>query len=415
MPSLKNNQAGWVKETRRDLQLKVALFLASPFLSMLYSLRTLNRKSSFVFLYMFCLFFGMALTTASGKTEVFTSDSASYRLKFDIWFNYYDANKFWEGLWDFLSFDGVNKDYYFEVLAFGLTRLTDNYHYFFLVVAAIYAFFMLKSLRYLVTLREFKVTIPAFILVYFFLDKGIFEINGVRFWTAYWVAIFSLFKIYVEKNNGYYFLALVTPFFHGAYWVFLGILLLHRILRRQENILIPFFVFSIFFGLVSLQLIEYIAKYLPSFLQQMVEAYTDAEYMEFRSAAGGYGWLMMTVLNYTKFAVVNLLVYLFIMNQHKIEKSDRDIFTFLLLWLAVFNMLINVPSLGWRFFPLAYPFIAYLWLRVFGIYQFRRLLLLLPVAFSWDLVDYYRSVQTYVPSDLFYQNPVILIHTFLFE
>lgn len=413
MKNLNRNLKSWAQEGEKDFQIKIILFFISPFLSMLYSLKTINKKSSFLFIYLFYLFYGMCLTTSSGKNDFFTGDSASYRLRFDNWFNYYDSSNFWDGFYDFLSFNGDTKDYYFECLAFWLTRFTDNYHYFFLVVAAIYGFFMLKSLSQLVTLPEFKLVIPAFIIIYFFLDKGIYEISGVRFWTAYWVSVFAIFKIYVENEDKYYFLILITPFFHGAYWIFVVIVLLHRLLKNWQNLLIYFFSFSVFFGLVSLQLINYISGFFPSFMQTLVEAYTDPEYLEFRSTEGGYGWWIMTILSYVKFIFVNILIYLFILNKKKIPEKEKIIFTFILFWVGIFNIVINVPSLGWRFFPLAYPFIAYLWIKVFGFQKYRGFILLLPLAFSWDLVDYFRSTRTYVPAELFYQNPFTLIVNYL--
>lgn len=410
--SLNENQRGWAKEKRNDLHLKIILFIISPFLSMLYSIRRLNTKSSFVVLYLFCLFFGMAFTTTSGRTDFVTSDSASYRLKFENWL-YYTFDNYLQGLLGFLEFDSGRKDYFFETVAFFITRITENYHFFFLAIAAIYAFFMLKSLRYLVTLKEFKVTFVGLLLVYFFLDKNIFGINGVRFWTAYWIAVYCVFKIYVDDNKKYFLLVAITPFFHGAYWVFIAIITMHQIFKSKPKILVPFFVFSIFFGLVSLQLINAVSDFMPPFLQKLIASYTDEEYIELRSTAAGYGWWTMTILENVKFVFVNLLIYLFILKQKEISQEDQKVFSFVLFWMIVFNMFINIPSLGWRFFPLAYPLIAYLWLKTFGLKKHTMVLLFLPVAFAWDIIEIYRRVQIHIPLDLFYKNPVFLIYEYL--
>lgn len=413
MKKSKEIQSGWAKETKQDYLLKVMLFIISPFISMLYSIKNINTKSSFVVLYLYCLFFGMSFTTTSGKTDLIRSDSASYRLRFDNWPSYYTVDDYFKGLFGFFKLDPGSQDYFFETIAFAVTRLTENYHYFFLVIAAIYAFFMLKSLRYLVTLKEFKVGVVGLILVYFFLDKGIFNINGVRFWTAYWIAIFSLFKIYIDNNRKYYLLAMITPFFHGAYWLFFVIVLLHQLFRNKQKIIISFFIFSMFFGLISIQFINVISDYLPLVLQKLVSSYTDEEYIDLRNVTGGFGWWIKEILTTFKLFLINLLIYLFILNKNKILNKDKYILTFIILWVAIFNMFISVPSLGWRFLPIAYPFIAYLWFKVFGTIRYRYVVLLLPLAFFWDLIDYSRRIGNHIPLDIFYQSPIILTYKYL--
>lgn len=87
--------------------------------------------------------------------------------------------------------------------------------------------FMLLSFKFLVGEEAFKYSWVCLLLAYFFIrGNGIFNINGCRFWTASWIAIYCNFQLFRNGNRKYLALALLTPMVHSSYWFYLIMLAL---------------------------------------------------------------------------------------------------------------------------------------------------------------------------------------------
>ena len=100
--------ATWLKESNHDKANKVILFLISPFLAFVYSLKRIKTKSSYVVFFLFSIFFGMAFSVQSGKRGDVTIDGAAYRERFDI-YKLVSHREFTENFKDFLTFSEERK------------------------------------------------------------------------------------------------------------------------------------------------------------------------------------------------------------------------------------------------------------------------------------------------------------------
>lgn len=405
----------WPKEKRQDVSIKILLFLVSPFFASLYSLRRIKTKSSCLVFFLTFVFFGMAFSVISGKEGLggYGFDGEHYRSTFEG-FKYVTNWEFVEGFKGFLSFDEGKKDYYFETVAFYVSRFTDNYHVMFMVVAIIFAFFALKSFRFLIAEEKIDASLSSYILIYLFTFNQIFNINGVRFWTAAWIAVFCIFQIYRNGNKWYLLLALFTPYFHGTYWFFIAVLVIVQIFKRFDRIWVILFFLSFLMSTLAVELIQYFQHYLPTFLLGSVDSYTNADYIEQRQTWSGFGWLGVMFGNFVKI-YLNIMVLLFIKHSDEIKANPKikDLYSFLLIWMTVFNFLMFVPSLGNRYIVLAYPVIAYIWLVHFKGVKYSFMLSLLPIVFAWKIqeqIGYYFSVISY---DFYFSSPFLLIYNYI--
>ncbi len=344
----------WGKERKQDLALKITLFFISPFIAALYSLRRIHTKSSYFIFFLTSVFFGMVFSVVSGKSiSSHGYDGESYRLKFEL-YQYVSSLDFIEGFKSFLMFDEGKKDYYFDTVAFFISRFTDNYHVMFMVFAMVFAYFALKSFKFLTSEDKFDASLSSFILAYLFMSNQIFNINGMRFWTAAWIAVYCIFQIYRNGNKKYFLLALITPFFHGSYWVFIAVLVVAHFFRRFERPWAVLFFVSFFVSSLSVELIQFIQPYLPVFLSRSVDSYTNAEYIELRQSWSGFGFIPL-IFSKVKLAYLSIMMFLFYRHSDEIKKNPKtkDLYLFLLVWMSVFNFLMFVPSLGGRCIVLA--------------------------------------------------------------
>lgn len=404
----------WQKENNHDKAIKIILFVFLPFLSFFYSLKRLNTKSSFVVFYLFAILFGMAFTVPISPTAEIGIDGIFYRSSFNE-AKLVSELEFIDGLNSFLTFDDGKKDYYFETISYYLTRFTDNYHVMFMVFAMVFAFFGLKSFKFFIEETGPKVTLGVFILAYMFMFNQIFNINGVRFWTAAWIGVYSIFQIFKNGKKQYWLLVLVTPYFHGSFWIFIGVLLLAEFTRRFEKTWVILFVFSFVFSNIAIELLQSYQDALPAFMSGMVNFYTDAERIKLRSEVGTGFSFIPYAFNVLMRLYQALLIFLLVKNSKQIRSNNKtnSLYLFVLVWASVFNFFAFVPSLGIRFNTFIWPLIAYIWLVNFKEVKYKKVLYAMPIVFAWNfftMLGYYNMV---LSLDFYISSPIVLIYNYL--
>lgn len=405
--------ATWQRENQTDKAIKVILFLISPFFSFLYSLRRMNTRSSYVVFFLFAVFFGMAFAVDNYRAEG-TFDGVSYRIQFEEYV-FKSSWDYFDGLEGFLKFDEGKKDYYYDTVAYFVSRVTDNYHVMFMVFAMIFAYFMLKCLRFLTSEEKFNYSIAALILAYLFTTNQIFNINGVRMWTAAWVGVYALFQIFRNGNKKYFLLLFITPFFHGSFWIFIAVTIMGYFLMRFNKVWVTLFFVSFFVGSIALELLQDISDELPVFMQLMISSYTDADYVELRTGPGtGFWWVGRLSATAVRL-YMNIMVYLFIKNSQMIKANPktRILFMFLLVYMTFVNFTMPVPSLGGRYMRLAYPLIAYIWLVNFKDVKYQKYLYAMPFVFWFSIYGQINQYLAVLDKSFFISSPFVLVYKYL--
>lgn len=403
----------WLIESKRDVKLKIILFIISPFFATIYSFRRANTKSSYLIFFLSSIFFGLSFTVDSGKdsiTEV-GLDGQSYREKFEN-SKYISNYDYMDGLLGFLAFDEGKKDYYFETVVFYLSRITDNYHIMFMIFAMVFSYFSLKSFKFFTSEQKFDFSFVTLILCYLFLYNQIFNINGVRFWTAAWIAVYCIFQIYRNNNKIYLLLALITPFFHGAFWIFVAIIFASLLLRKFEKFWIVLFPVSFFASAMAVELIQSFSGFLPTFLSKLAEAYTSEERLS--ATWSGFGWIPLLFKNLI-LIYLSIMVFLFIRNRKKLQSNTKvwNLYLFLLMWITIFNFLMFVPSLGNRFIVLSYPLIAYIWLVAFKDEKYQKFIIFLPMIFIWEIQMQILRYTQVLDLGYYVSSPLYMIYKYI--
>jgi len=399
----------WKRENSNDLLAKWGLFLLSPVLGLFYSFLNLKTKSSFWVIYLVGLVFGLSLTVeaAWGNADVlWYADSMRHRADFEAWVGY-DINYYLFQLATYFTGQG-EKDIYAFTLEFLVSRFTNNYHVFFLVVAAIYGFFSIKSLKLFVAERKFDNSILCLIVVYIFLSAQILEINGVRFFTGGWIAVYSLLQIFINKKKRYFLLLALTPLVHNAFFLFLAIVFVFYVAKRWPTICFIFFIISFALSEVFAQILSTNVSLLPEFMAKSTEYYLNAE-----NASRG---LLYSIFDVSRRVFINILVVVVIITAkfHESKTETKDMYLFVVILAAFSNFFMSVPIFGSRMQALMFPFLAYVWLV--NIYKTKRgkIMYLYPVVsfyFIFFLMPrtYYRLLEPC----FFYSSPIYLIFKYL--
>lgn len=379
----------WQLESNQKLTVKIILFLVSPVLGLVYSFNSLRTKSTYWIIFLFCLYFGFSFTVSNQRTEG-SIDGITYRADFEE-MSYESSISFKEDLLEYLTFDAGDQDFYFKSLAFGVSRFTSNYHVFFFFVALIFAFFQLRTLRFFTLHDNYKDSLFCLILFGLFIWNQIFNINGLRFWTAAWIAVYSCFQLLVSRNKAYLLLALLTPFVHGSYFLFLIVLAIYFIFGRFEKPWIVLFLCSFIISTIAVELTQNTVTFLPEVFSRKVEYYTDAQYIEERSTGSGF-WFVGEFFRTLSYIYTNVLVCILILKNRTVASGDtnRLLLRFLIILITFSNIFMPVPSVGGRFIQLTYPMIAYLWLSYFSDKKHSWIIYCLP--FVWFMNIYYMAI-----------------------
>lgn len=404
---------GFYQENRQDIIIKFLLFLLSPLFGFIYSLKRINTKSSFVIFFLFSLCFGVCFTPDKNPSNYIDGQSYKEHFLFDTKISSTTYKENWK---QYISFETSDKDFYFNTISFLVSRLTDNYHVFFFCIALVFSFFSLKTFKYLTNEKEFDNSYMTILFCYLFMYIGIFNINGLRFCTGYWVAMYALFKIFRDCNYKYILLIFLAAFCHGALWLIFPIVLVAMISKRVQYIWIIMYFLSYLVGELSFVLIDNVSGYLPQFLQSLIDSYTSEEYIAERNAEGTGYWIVGEIFKYVVRVFLFITMCIIISNKKIINADNRTnkLFTLLLVLATFSNLMINVPSLGARFSIFTYPLIAYICiLHILKNPNYNLFFSLIPLYFFMVIYQQLNQYLSVLNIDFFISSPVYLVVKYL--
>lgn len=406
----------WSKENKYDLPFKFVLFGITPFLGFVYSIIRINTKSSYLIFFLTGIFFGMAFSVDYGESI----DASRHREYFERDF-FIGWSEYLSRVVGFFSFDGSVKDLFRDFVSFFVSRFTNNYHWYFLTIAAIFGFFSLKSLRYLTSCRGYTFSVFCLLITFLFLTLNIFNINGVRFGTAAWVSTFIVFRVFVSGNHRYLPLILIAPLIHISFAVVVVLVFAAVFYQRffgfrggDKPLYVIYFISSVF-SVFSISILQGFEDVLPPVFGRLIAAYTDESYV--REINDVDATLTGFYFKVAKYLYINSLVFILILNRRSVFSEFRasSVFYFLILLMCFVNVFSFVPSLGERFFVFGLPFVAFLWAYVFRFSRYNLIILLIPLVFFRDIyIAFDRFAGVLSLSDL-YSSPVYLVYTYLLD
>ena len=370
---------------------KLVLFLFNPFLSAINSLKDIRDGVSHKFLYLWFLVFGIGFCAVNEA-----ADSFRYVEDFLVehsysWSQYIAVIKEW------FTFDSNVKDIYTVTVNFLVGRFSDNYHWTYLIYAAVFGFFYIKSLRIFLRHETVSNNLVFYALLFIFcFSNPIFNINGVRFWTASWIGVYVSLKLFIEKDYSKLPLLLLMPLIHDATIIWVFIILIAWLLQKFQTVSIVLYIASAFVSATSfLGLLGDFSYLLPQFMQNQIWSYTESEMaIERMSGKSAYGAAYADLLNALPGYFQILMTVLLIINRKKINlnKESGKLLTITLTLAAITNFLSSIPSMG-RFSSLVIPFLVILWASNYPILKkYNKIFLFVPIVYAYSLLYWYRHM-----------------------
>ena len=373
------------------IALKLVLFLINPFLSGVNSLKDIRDGVSHRFLYLWFLIFGIGFCAISEA-----ADSFRYVEKFMIEHNYTWSQYMME-IYEYLTFESNIKDIYTLTVNFFVGWFTDNYHWTYFIYAAVFGFFYIKSLKIFLRYSNVSSNVVFYMLLFMFCySNPIYNINGVRFWTAAWIGVYVVLSVFVEKDYKKLLLLMLLPLIHGASVIWAAIMAIALLLSRFQTITISLFIASSFVSAVSyIDILDDYSYLLPQFMQHQLWSYTESEMALKRlSGVSEYGEVYADFLMALPGYFQILLSYLLILNRKKINRDKRagHILAIMLALAAITNFLSGIPSMG-RFRALVIPMLVIVWAYNYEILKkYDKCFRVIPFLYAYSLLYWYRRM-----------------------
>lgn len=373
---------------------KLVLFLLNPFISAIASLKNIRDGVSHKFLYLWFLVFGIGFCAMNEA-----ADSFRYVEDFMVESRYTWA-QYMQEVREWATFESNIKDIYTLTVNVLVGKFTSNYHWTYLIYAAVFGYFYIRSLRLFLKYQKVQNNVIFYLLLFLFCySNPIFNINGVRFWTASWIAVYASLQIVLEKKYYYFLLLVITPLVHGTFLIWISLFIISLISGRFNKIWKVLFVASSFVSAVSfLSILDNYSGYLPQFMQNLIWSYTQSEGAlkkmsgELTAALPLYARIFNALPGY----FILFLSYLIVFNSKKFtdnptSKHTYQIFIVLATWT---NFLSAIPSV-YRFKALVVPFIVILWAMNHDKFRnFDKCFYSIPLCYCYSLLYWYRNMSS---------------------
>ena len=385
-----------------DLLGKLFIFIIYPFGGFLVALKDFKSKSSIIVFFLYFMLFGFAFTPESEGLDSYRYIERFNYTKFD------SSADFYSFVADFLKFESEKtKDIYLFLSYYLVGLFTNNYHFLFLFFSIVFSLFYLKSFSILVTNRNVTYSLSIVILVLWFgLSNPIFNINGVRFWTASWIGVLSMYQIFIRNNKLFYLLAMITPLIHASFYLFILLLFLMLFTRKFDRFWLYIFYFSLLgLGTSFLSYSQYFVDYLPPFLQKMVYLYTESD-DALAKMEGIEKHIIIQIVEKLPHLYVMILLFLIIKNKNLLKRNlvSRNLYQIVLIWYTFVYFTMNIPSVGGRFFAVGTPLLIYLWINSYSILKrYNEIIIFgLPIAYSYVIWGWLVKMSLVTDPSFFY-------------
>jgi hypothetical protein len=322
------------------------LFLVWPFLAFLTAIMNYSQKEARKTVYMFLVYFGLTyIISVEGYVDAagYAMDlKANAQLPFSDFFNIVG------GLYN----SGTSVDIIEPFISFIVSRFTDNHRILFAVYAAVFGFFYLKSISLIYNrYRENPGWNVLIFQIFFILILPITSINGFRMWTAAWIFFYGAYHVVLYRDPRYILIALSASLVHFSFLSANIILLIFYLAGNRNFIYLPVALASFVLPQLLSPVFESISLALGGGLQGRFESYSSGEYIignrESFEQASWFLKIEKDMVFYYLLLVI-IIIQLRFRNLMK-NKAGKNLFSFLLLFLAFVNFGKSIPAFGTRF------------------------------------------------------------------
>ena len=328
------------------------VFLFSPLLALIISIKNYKEVWAKNIVLLFSAFYGFMFVIGNAGSDI-NRYKARFEKQIDLKISLSEYIK--------LLFKEDNLDFLQPLLSYIVSNFTSDFRIFLLLIGLIFGFFLSRNIWYVISTvnnkpRWFSI---LFILVFSFI-YAIWDMNVMRFTLAAHIFFYGVFNVLVRKNNWGYLFALISIFMHFSFMIPLFLFILYKLLgSNYVKIYFVLFIFSFFTSELNLSVVKEQSSILPQNYIEKSDDYLNEDYKEKREELNSNknfrGKFYQSSL---KWSVGVLMTFVYFKRNKKRNVNlnvEKDLLSFCLFFLGVFNILSSIPSMN-RFQFLSYLF-----------------------------------------------------------
>ncbi len=331
----------------------ILLFVLWPFLACVIAIMNFGQKEAKNVVYAFLVYYGLSFVVGNEGIDAFRIAStlkANSMLPFSDFFNVV------LGVYS----NDTSVDFVEPFISFMVSRISDNYRLLFGAFAAVFGYFYVKSIGLLFSEGEKSLGWNSVIhLVFLASILPVTSINGFRMWTAAWVFFYGTYNVVLYRNLRYLLVTFSACLIHFSFLSANAILIAYLLAGNRNLIYFALVVVSFVLpGLIE-PLVQSSYGILGSAaLKARVQMYTDSAYVQLRQESiEQVAWFMQIGSDLVLYYLIIAIAFLrFRMRKYGSDEAEKNLFSFLLLFLAFVNFGMPIPSFGGRFMILFFMF-----------------------------------------------------------
>ncbi|MCK5691813.1 MAG: EpsG family protein [Bacteroidales bacterium] len=329
----------------------LVLFILWPFLAFIMAIINYSQKEARKVVYIFLIYYGLSFVI--GEVGV---DAERYAegLRYTARMPLSDFFSIFSGLYTDGSVDIVE-----PLVTFIVSRFTTNHGVLFGVWAALFGFFYLRSINLIHDQYQKNPGWHAQIfMIFFIMIIPITAVSGVRMTIAAWIFFYGAYHAILQRKIWFLVLALSASMMHWSFITANAILLIYYFAGNRNILYVPLLVVSFIAPTLVSPVFQSMALMSGGEIENRYEGYSNEAYIEgIEESYEGASWFLDLSNNLIFYYLIAVLAIIQIFQRrHMQDKSDKNLFSFLLLFLAFVNFGLVIPTFGGRFQLVFYLF-----------------------------------------------------------
>lgn len=295
-------------------------WLIWPFGALVSAMRNFRLSYAKTVFWIFCIYFGFVFIYADPYGQGGADSSRYAKQLIDLHSNPFDISQL---VGTFYSSNEGLTDIYQPAVTWFVAFFTDDPRFLFAFFAAVFGYFWVQNLWIIFSrINDRAGLVLILFLIGFALINPIWNINGVRMWTAAQIFLFGILTYYLNGNKkGILWTFLAIPV-HFSFMFPVGIFMFFIFVPNYIGIFFLFYVSASFIKEIDLGAVRDSLSFLPEVFQPKVESYTGEAYakriieakdemawhVQFAGLANRiilYAWLIYAFINRKKWIVPN--------------------------------------------------------------------------------------------------------------
>jgi hypothetical protein len=302
--------------------------------------------------------------------------------------------------------EGGKLDIYQPLITFVVSLFTSNAHYLFLIYAIVFGYFYSRNIWIVLEKCKFdkiKSWVWIFALSYILVNP-IWNINGVRMWTALQVFIYGIMSVTIQDNKRGNIYLFLSCFIHFSFIIPVLIYYLYLFLPKK-SIHVYFIIFYccvLFSELDIASFRDKIYNYVPIQLTDKIDSYMgDQKIEDFETRESPFAFHVILAKNLGRYYLLISLLVLWISFKNICnELIEKNILMLLLVFGSIIEVFSGIPSFGRFSLITSALFYALVLLLLFnhnlvhtkfiGYFKYSGIILIYPIVFKLRAgLDYY--------------------------